>query len=333
MTQYFINKHNLHRFLLKVLSKGLLYSLKDNKGDYFWKRFSPEMVESLNVGKYRAIAPIKQFFFPSEELLDEPRSHHTTLLGVKSCDIHLLYTADNIFLSGVAVDDFYRRKRSDTIIISVDCTDVRPSCFCVKMGVNPYPEKNFDINLSPIKEGYVVTYGSNIGENFISESPNLFQKAIEQQIHEKEKNRKEMIEKVSRQNEKFSWKNPKEIVEKTFGTKLWKENISKTCVECDGCRWVCGSCYCFLLGETKNLWNKKRTWDSCQSPGYARVAGGANPMREKARRLQNYYDCKLVYRHKNFGLYACSGCGRCIEVCPGKIDIRESLQKLVSEKI
>jgi predicted aldo/keto reductase-like oxidoreductase len=34
----------------------------------------------------------------------------------------------------------------------------------------------------------------------------------------------------------------------------------------------------------------------------------------------------------NLGIPACCGCGRCIEVCPGKIDIREVL-KDVAKKV
>lgn len=331
MTQYFIHNHNLQRFLLKVLSSRTFYALSGSGGIYSWSRFSTETVGSLEVGKYRAASPVKQFMFPVEELLAGVKPHPVAIMGVKSCDIHLLATSDNIFLGGVAADDFYKQKRADALIISADCTDCLESCFCVKMGVNPYPEKNFDINLSPIKEGFVVECGSNIGENLIGQSPNLFQKAIDQQIHEKAKNRKAMIEKIARQNERFSWKNPKEITEKNSGAKIWKENIAKPCVECDGCRWVCGSCYCFLLGETRNLSDKIRTWDSCQSAGYGRVASGANPMKEKSQRLENYYNCKFLYRYKNFGKFACSGCGRCIDVCPGKIDIRESLEKLYKD--
>jgi ferredoxin len=327
--QYFINRQNLSRFLLKVLSARSLFALKEKSADYEWAKFSTDTVEHVVTGRYRAAIPPKMFFFPPSEVLDSPEPFPSAVLGVKSCDIRLLHTSDGIFLGGSAEDDFYKRKRADTLLISADCTDCKDTCFCVKMGLNPWPEKNFDINLSPIAEGFVVECGSNIGEDLVRQSPNLFQKAIDQQTREKEKNRRAVAEKVAAQNSRFDWREPSEIVAASENSTLWKDgSISKTCVECDGCRWVCGSCYCFLLGETQGFWDKTRTWDSCQSAGYARVAGGSNPRREKYQRLRNYYMCKLVYRPKNFGLLACSGCGRCIEVCPGKIDIRESLQKL-----
>ncbi len=339
---YFINKSNLSRFFLKLFASRRLFGLKTSKDitQYEWCEYSSLTIDSLDVGKYRALEPAKMFFFPSSELLSSSDdksggvgaegNRPLVVVGLKSCDIRLFHTSDNIFLGGVAEDDFYKQKRSPAIFISADCTDCRESCFCTKMGLNPWPEKNFDINLSPVGDGYVVECGSNIGEDMVRQSPNLFQKAIDQQIREREKNRKEIYDKVSGQNAGYTWKEPSKLVEENFLSNLWQEDIARTCVECDGCRWACGSCYCFLLGETDNFWDKFRTWDSCQSAGYARVAGGANPRREKYQRLRNYYMCKLVYRPKNFSLYACSGCGRCIEVCPGKIDIRKTLEKLNS---
>ncbi len=332
MNQFFINNHNIHRFMLKLLSSRAIYALREETGNFYWDRYTTETVGLINIGKYRSITSIKQFFFPVQEFLSDIKSHPLAIVGPKSCDLHLLNTSDKIFLEGMFADDFYKHKRSDALIISSDCTDCKLSCFCTKMDITPYPQKNYDINLSPIKEGYVVDCVSNIGEELIRQSPNLFQKAIEQQLHEKEKNRKDLTEKVKKQNEKFKWEEPLMTVEKNMVSKLWKDEIAKSCVECDGCRYVCGSCYCFLLGETKDFYSKIRTWDSCQSAGYGRVAGGANPRKEKFQRLQNLYNCKMIYRKKNFGNYACSGCGRCIEVCPAKIDIRESLQRITNDE-
>jgi ferredoxin len=103
-----------------------------------------------------------------------------------------------------------------------------------------------------------------------------------------------------------------------------------TCVECGGCNFICDTCHCFLLsdkGDAKE--NKKlRTWDSCQYANYARVAGGANPLKLRAQRLRFRFTKKFDFFVDNLGMPACCGCGRCIEVCPGKIDIREVLKDL-----
>jgi len=37
---------------------------------------------------------------------------------------------------------------------------------------------------------------------------------------------------------------------------------------------------------------------------------------------------KFSYFMDNQGIVSCTGCGRCIEVCPVNMDIRETLKKL-----
>ena len=60
-----------------------------------------------------------------------------------------------------------------------------------------------------------------------------------------------------------------------------------------------------------------------------RVAGGANPRRYLYERLRNRFDKKFEFFPNVLGVTGCTGCGRCIEACPGKIDIREVLKKAV----
>ncbi len=125
------------------------------------------------------------------------------------------------------------------------------------------------------------------------------------------------------------------MVEGKDESPVWAE-MSETCVGCGACTNICPSCHCFFLAElaphTENRnpagFEKARYWDSCQSAGFARVAAGANPRGKLAERFRNRFYCKLEYKPKNFNLLACTGCGRCIEACQGKIDVREVLSKL-----
>jgi predicted aldo/keto reductase-like oxidoreductase len=60
------------------------------------------------------------------------------------------------------------------------------------------------------------------------------------------------------------------------------------------------------------------------------VAGGANPRRHLYERLRNRFDKKFDFFPQALKICACTGCGRCVEACPGDIDIREVLKGLVS---
>jgi len=329
MTHYYITHQNFINFVQTFVKQYRVFGLIEEGEDLFWQRLNSDNTPNITVNCYRAIQPVKSFFFPvKEEVTSEPPSPKTMLIGVKACDINHLKTTDAIFTGGTLSDPYYSKKRDDTIIISADCNAFRPSCFCTLMNETPYAQKGFDLNLSPTRSGYLVETGTQRGQSLISSHKHLFQDPQTVLLHERNVLRTQMTEAVKVNNKDFTWTNPGEVTSSGYSSEKWESDIASTCVECDACRFTCGTCYCFLLSETNKLWGKIRTWDSCQSAGYARVAGGANPKKTRGRRLRNFYACKLVYRPENFGFYACTGCGRCIDVCQGKIDIRKSLQKL-----
>ena len=73
-----------------------------------------------------------------------------------------------------------------------------------------------------------------------------------------------------------------------------------------------------------------RNWDACLYKTFARVAGGANPRKHLYERLRNRFDKKFAFFPEVLDYFACTGCGRCIDACPGNIDLREVLKGLVS---
>jgi ferredoxin len=329
MTLFYITAPNLISFIESFLRQYRIYGLMAEGEDLFWQKLNNDNTPNITITRYRALQPVKTFFFPvKEEVSEDSPEMKTMLVGVKGCDINHLKTTDAIFSSGVVTDPYYAKKREDTIIISSDCDKFKSCCFCTLMGEAPYAAKGFDLNLTPTRSGYLVETGTPRGEALVASRKHFFQDPQPVIIQERDILRSKMTQAVASNNKDFTWTDPKSTVSKEYNSQKWENDIASTCVECDACRFSCGTCYCFLLSETNKLWGKIRTWDSCQSAGYARVAGGSNPKKTRGARLRNLYTCKLVYRHENFGFYACTGCGRCIDACQGKIDIRKSLQKL-----
>jgi ferredoxin len=68
--------------------------------------------------------------------------------------------------------------------------------------------------------------------------------------------------------------------------------------------------------------------DACQYPGFERVAGGEDALFELPHRFKNRYMCKYVWKPQKFNAIACTGCGRCIEACIGKINKNELFMEL-----
>jgi ferredoxin len=110
----------------------------------------------------------------------------------------------------------------------------------------------------------------------------------------------------------------------------WKEE-SRECVGCGACTHICPTCYCLILNDESQGGNfvKVRSYDSCQLHGYARVASGASPRPRVDERFRHRYLCKFVFMKKEFGSLGCTGCGRCIEACPGGIEFRSVVRHLM----
>lgn len=329
-TQY-INIRNWQNFLLNQIGRYNMFSLFGSAGDdnaeYKYSLLTAENLSNTVVGKYRSSTPVKSFFFPSvEKITSFDVKKPKILVGVKACELAHIKLLDAMFLGGEYRDPVYEEARKNTVIISADCAACKDSCFCSIMQGQPYPTSGFDINLRPIGDDFVVEILSDQGKELVDKNKQLFQDSVQDHIDESEKNRIKVNESILKANKDFGFAKALDESVKPPRPDLWKE-VAKECVECGGCRFSCSTCYCFLIGETDSF-EKYRLWDACQFKGYARVAGGGNPKPAKEKRYRNLYSCKFDYRFKNFGFYACTGCGRCIEVCPAEIDIRKVLSRI-----
>ncbi len=297
----------------------------------------------------RMIDPIKTFLFKHKENLvsqDIPYNQISTIyvVGVKSCDINALNVLNNMFITEEYVDPNYSYWQKKLFIISSDCPYPQENCFCSIIKGTPYPVSSFDINISFIDENnFILESGSEKGEEFLSTYFGDKDSPTKNDIEKRNNIRNLAVRKIKEFNKEY-------IEEKTSGMSqevyykivssfeqhqdIWKKE-SLSCVQCLGCNYICPSCYCFLIRENSNSYKEQfrdRVWDSCHSTGYGRVAGGANPRKFKFQRFRNRYLCKFVFRKENFGFYGCTGCGRCIEVCPAKIDMRKVIRNLVLSK-
>jgi ferredoxin len=221
----------------------------------------------------------------------------------------------------------------NNLIISIDCTLAISTCFCLALNVKPYPQENFDINLSMVGEDFIVEVGSQKGQNLVEKYSFLFEEVKEEFISQRDKQREKVIkavEKNIRENKIPYQDSFKGIIERGYESNIWADEANN-CVECGACNTICPTCHCFLLYDQKdeNRMARLRIWDSCMIKDFARVAGGANPRPELWMRLRNRFEKKFDFFPKVANLYACTGCGRCISACPAKIDIRKILNRLV----
>jgi len=344
---YYASSEKLTAFFsqLKVSHKVFSPVVRDPsspKAEYCYQ--NPHKENQLIDNAYRTLEPLKSFFtnnyekvadyFSPEKNITEVQEK-TVIFGIKACDIVGHKIQDFVFLEGTEVDEVYRLRRESTVLISSDCTDFLDVCHCLAWDILPHPVSGFDLNLSKLNDGYLVEVGSKRGSELLSRFEGSFIPAKESQVSARNAKRENLI---TRLKAHLAPQNlvSKDIVQKLmkdgFNLDTWKE-FMLTCIECGGCNLICDTCHCFLLADktTDGMNAKVRIWDSCLYANYARVAGGANPLKLRAHRLRNRFMKKFDFFVDNLGMPACCGCGRCIEVCPGKIDIREVLKDLAKK--
>jgi sulfhydrogenase subunit beta (sulfur reductase) len=296
---------------------------------------------SLAVGEVRAFEPLKAFYFRARQKVAEnfaagppaTTAKPLCLVGVKACDLKGFKVLDSVFVGGEYQDPLYKGAREDSLIISADCTTTLEVCFCLALEVEPHPTELFDLNLSEVSGGFVVEAGTDKGERILAANAARLQEAPPEALRERQEQRDRVKEEVENNIREYGVPRQGQlagVIRRNFESPLWQEEAA-TCVECGACNTICPTCHCFQLFDQladENL-ARYRLWDSCLIKDFAKVAGGANPRPHLWMRLRNRFEKKFDFFPAVEGIYACTGCGRCILACPGKIDIRKVLERNV----
>ncbi len=335
----FLNANKLNGFLKFLAVRYSVYVPRKFNGELQYELFVPGKSGEgeLVIGEIRPAVPVKSFFFPAAEKVGtyfpaqaDEEGKGIAIVGMKSCDLDAIKLFDLMYREGEFSDPVYAAWREKVLIVAADCTGFIETCFCRLVDVSPYPRAGFDLVLSPVKDGFVVEAGTEKGGQVIKEGSGLFTTAGPEQMREREEKRGQLTAAVDENVKPYRLKTERRaLLRKQHASPVWKET-TRTCVECGACVLTCPNCYCFLLSDEvrEGKFERIRAWDTCQYTGFARVAGGANPRRRLHERLRHRYLHKFDFLKENFGFYACTGCGRCILACMGKIDMRKVFREL-----
>ncbi len=268
-----------------------------------------------------------------DEARSAPPAQRRLLVGLRACDLKAIAYLDKVFLEGDVADPFYAARRRGERIVSVDCTAVHETCFCTAVGGRPFPEDGFDLNLTPLDEGYVVEVGSDAGRDLLAAAGEAVGPATEEHLRKRQALREAAERALAEQT--GGWRVSDRIQEALLAKEkagAWGPEVGQ-CVECAACTFICPTCHCFYLYDQMGpeAFERIRTWDSCLLSDYHRMAGpvGAKPNPRPAlrSRFANRLLHKYAYSPQQYGLLGCTGCGRCIEACYGRIDIRQVLRE------
>ena len=343
MNIFFLPESKLRNLIETLMGRGRLFWTRQKEKSITIEEVDEEYIGDYKIPDLRSYDTFKNFIlplrskvaeYPDEKWEDiEETPEKTVLFGLKACDVIGIGLLDKVFLDDPDyIDPFYKKRRESLILISSDCSSVKESCFCDLLGNTPYVSSGFDINISPVSEGYLLEAGTDIGNEILKELS--LSKADKKLIKERDNSREKVAKNLKKQNTKYEKpfaKDLSDIVKEGYeSSEGWA--LGSTCVSCGACTNICPVCYCFTLFDRVDTEGKKSkrfmVWDSCQYKGFSQMAGGMNPRFPMMERFKNRYYHKFFRFHDRYSEYKCTGCGRCIDNCLGGIDMREVLANI-----
>lgn len=337
MSDKIITKDNIKNYIKALMAKYMVVAPIDRPGAPAEFRELEAGDEPILDGSKTMMTP-KDYLLPRHEVLfrvdksegktmvetplpeDKPR----VMMGMWLPDAQAIQVLDRVFLDKGFEDPYYAARRKNLTLIAVMPAQPRWSWFCSSVDDVEAWKKNVDALMYDLGDKYYVEITSDKGEAAIEGA--FFNDAGEAD--------------TAKKNE--MWENFKNTGKLPFAGKalydnlvwespVWAE-ISQKCLACGVCSYNCPSCTCFdIQDETCGVCVERyRCRDTCQFEDFTLMGAGHNPRNNQLPRSRQRLLHKFKYQHEQFGVIGCTGCGRCVELCPVNVDIRDVLTRVCS---
>ncbi len=296
-----IKKDLFVKYLDHMISKYEVWGPKRVGRDIVFSRLEKgdEFIDS------RTVLGPKDLIFPPLEKAGDNENPEIIVIGIKSCDLAGYRMLDDV----LGIDKNYSNRRKNVHFFNFVCTEPCEYGFCTTFQ-------------GPRLKDYEMQF-TDMGDYYIIEAKNkkfldpFFEKANREDMESLNKTIKKFYEKIPPLN-------TKDLHEKMRWDDSKYKKFAERCISCGACNFACPTCFCFDTFDDGDSIYKE--WDSCILAGFTRMAGNVNPRPTLDLRLRQRFMHKFRYHYENFSYHLCTGCGRCIEVCPVRIDIREFLR-------
>ncbi|MCB2293369.1 4Fe-4S dicluster domain-containing protein [Clostridium algoriphilum] len=304
--------------------------------------------DKVNIEKLKTNISPKSFIFPQSETymkfkrdgkklkIDNVggKKEDYVIFGVRHCDASSFKLLDNVFLEE-PVDRLYEQRREKGTIVTMACFEPEENCFCTSFGIKPETApKEVDVTTWDLGESILWQSQTQKGEALTEKLNDILEDATDQDKAELNKLQESTIGKVKELP--LANLDPTKItgeLNDLFESEIWQE-LSERCLGCGACTFVCPTCHCYDVADFKGdaqTGERFRCWDSCMFSDFTLMAHGNIRKTQKERFRQRFMHKLVYYPNNHEGVYACVGCGRCVEKCPVHLDIVKVIKKLGGE--
>jgi ferredoxin len=331
-----INKKDLGN-LLHQWSKGYAILVPSNEDD------TPQMTlwdgsDTGFLNWYRnTVKPPKACFLPPVEEMFHfqkskegyrldlpPQAPQQLIFGIRPCDARALAILDKIF-TDTYQDPYYIPKRSNTVLVGLGCVNPCDSCFCTSLGISPGESRDVDLMFTDIGDELLIEEITDKGKLLMKQAAGV----KDTTEHDMTSARETKEKAYSRVIRKIDTQHLGHKLLSSFDDETFWEKVAAKCIGCGICTFLCPTCYCFDINDelVKKQGARFRSWDSCAFPIYTKMPM-ENPREEKWQRVRQKVAHKFKFHPMSFDIIACTGCGRCIRLCPVNWDICQTLNQL-----
>jgi sulfhydrogenase subunit beta (sulfur reductase) len=351
MNRNFILKKDHLQPLLRKLSKThrLVAPVRNDFGDTLFTeitRLDSAVIDLQNQPQ----SSLKSFFFPQQETLCSyivdkklnkgkmeysfharvPENVPTVFFGVRSCDMFAVMYTDMIFLHQHERDIYYEQRRDSSIFISIGCNKPFANCFCNATRSGPFLDGGFDLQLTDLGDRWFVETGRPRGVRLTEEWPGFFTPVSED---DKRKQFQAELEARGLFRKLVHVDLAVKLLAESGAPERILEELSRRCQDCGGCAYICPTCTCFNISDlalNEDSGERIRSWDACTFSGFTLMAGNHNPVDAGSERIRKRFLHKLRHDVEKHGRPSCVGCGRCVEMCFGGVDIVRFIDMLTA---